>query len=143
MRKSRILASQNPPKIHPKRIRNRCPNKHAILTQFLLEKTFVAKVPTSISYWFLQYFWLVGHFFSNRFWHAFSVPKTSLKPLQNKARTLEKSMPKKCCFLTLIFSGFSFDLGVSWASKLEPSWLKRRIFIVGVALLGRSKNLFI
>ena len=36
MRKSMILASQNRPKILPKRIRNRCPKKHAIFRRFLI-----------------------------------------------------------------------------------------------------------
>ena len=34
-------------------------------------------------------------------------------------------MPKTCCFLTSIFSGFGLDFGGSWASNLEPSWLLR------------------
>ena len=37
MRKSRILASQNPPKTLPKCLQNRCPKKHAIFHRFLLE----------------------------------------------------------------------------------------------------------
>ena len=117
-----ILASQNLPKIHPKSTQNRHPKKHAIFLGFLLEKWFVAKAPTSISYWFLQYFLLVGHFSSNRFLHAFSVPKTYQKPFQNDVRTLPKSMLKTCCFSTSIFSGFGLDFGASWASNLEPSW---------------------
>ena len=88
MRKSRFLASQNLPKILPKRLRNRCPKKHAIFHRFFLEKAFVARAPTSISYWFFQYFLLVGHFSSNRFWHAFWLRKTYQKPFQNDVRTL-------------------------------------------------------
>ena len=37
MRKSRILASQNPPKTHPKCLQNRGPKNHAIFHRFLLE----------------------------------------------------------------------------------------------------------
>ena len=81
---------------------------------------------TLISYWFFQYFLLVGHFFSNRFMHPFLIQKTYQKPFQNQVRTLSKSMPKTCCFLTSIFSGLGLDLGASWASKLEPSWLLKR-----------------
>ena len=55
--------------------------------------------------------------------HVFFLQKTSQKPFQNEVRTLPKSMPKTCCFLTSIFSGFGSDFGGSWASKLEPSWL--------------------
>ena len=73
LRKSWIWASQNLPKILPKRLRKRCPNKHVIFQRFLLEKASVARAPTSISYWFLQYFLLVGHFSANRFSHAFRV----------------------------------------------------------------------
>ena len=70
-RKSWILASQNTPKTVPKSIQKRCPKKHAIFHRILLEKCFVATAPTSISYWFFQYFLLVGHFSSNRFSNAF------------------------------------------------------------------------
>ena len=123
VRKSRILASQNPAKTLPKSFQNRCPKKHAIFHRFWFEKCFVAKVPTSISYWFLQYFLPLRHFSSNRFLHAFSVQKTYQKPFQNDVWTLAKSMSKMCCFLTSFFSGFGLDFGASWASKMEPSWL--------------------
>ena len=103
VRKSRILASQNLPKTLPKSIQNRCPKKHAIFHRFLLETCFVATVPTSIFYWFLQWFLLVGHFSLNRFLHEFSVQKTYQKPFQNEARTPPKSMLKMCCFSTSIF----------------------------------------
>ena len=88
VRKSRILASQNRSKNFPKRLRNRCPNKHMIFQTFLLENTIVAKASTSIPHCFFQYFLLVGHFSFNRFWHAFSVRKTTRKPCQNDIRTL-------------------------------------------------------
>ena len=100
VRKWRILASQNPPKMGPKCLQNRCSKKHAILHRFFLEKASVAKAPTSISYWFFQYFLLVGHVSSNRLWDAFFVPKTYQKPFQNDVRSLPKSMPKTCCLLT-------------------------------------------
>ena len=91
--------SQNLFKIHPKS----SPKKHAIFHRFLLETCFVATVPTSIFYWFLQCFLLVGHFSLNRFLHEFSVQKTYQKPFQNEARTPPKSMLKMCCFSTSIF----------------------------------------
>ena len=103
VRKSWILASQSLPKTLPKSIQNRCPKKHAIFHRFLLETCFVATVPTSIFYWFLQCFLLVGHFSLNRFLHEFSVQKTYQKPFQNEARTPPKSMLKMCCFSTSIF----------------------------------------
>ena len=87
-RKSMIWASQNAPKTVPKSIQNRRPKKHAIFHRILLEKCFVATTPTSISYWFFQYFLLVGHFSSNRFSNAFWVQKTYQKPVQNDVRTL-------------------------------------------------------
>ena len=37
MRKSRILASQNLPKILPKRLRNRCPKKHRNFHRFSID----------------------------------------------------------------------------------------------------------
>ena len=55
--------------------------------------------------------------------HAFSVQKTYQKPFQNQVRTMKKSISKTCCFLTSFFSGFGLDFGGSWASNLEPSWL--------------------
>ena len=83
--------------------------------------------PTSISYWFLQYKMALGRFSSNCFLHGFGVQKTYQKPLKNDVRTLTKSIPKTCCFSTSIFSGFGFDFGGSWASKMEPSWLLKAV----------------
>ena len=57
--------------------------------------------------------------------------KTYQKPFQNDVWTLKKSMPKTCCFSTSFFSGFGIDFGGSWASKMEPSWLKIAIFLMG------------
>ena len=59
-----------------------------------------------------------------RFWRAFLVRKTYQKPFQKGTGTPQKSMSKTCCFLTSIFWSFGLDLGASWVSKLEPSWLK-------------------
>ena len=121
VRKSRFSGSQNPPKILPNRLQNRCSNKHAIFHRFLLQKASVAKAPTSISYWFLQYKMALGRFSSSCFLHGFGIQKTYQKPLKNDVRTLTKSIPKTCCFSTSIFSGFGLDFGGSWASKMEPS----------------------
>ena len=121
VRKSRFSATQNPPKILPKRLRNRCSNKHAIFHRFLLQRASVAKAPTSILYWFLQYKMALGRLSSNRLLRAFSIQKACRKPFQNIIRTSSKSMPKMCCFSTSIFSGLGSDFGGSWASKLEPS----------------------
>ena len=121
LRKSMVLASQTPPKTMPKRLRKRCLNKHAIFQRFWLEKAFVARAPTSISYWFFQYEMAFGRFSSNRFSHGFGVQKTIQKPLKNHARATQKSISKTCCFLTSIFSRFGLDFGASWASKMEPS----------------------
>ena len=121
VRKSRILASQNPPKTSPKSSQNRCPKKHAIFRRFLFEKCSVAKMPTSIPYWFLQYKMALGRFSSSCFWHGFGPQKTIQKPLENRARATQKSISKTCCFLTSIFSRFGLDFGASWASKMEPS----------------------
>ena len=127
MRKLRFSASQNPSKILPKRFRNRCSNRHAILHRFLFQKTCVAKAPTSILYWFLQYKMALGRFSSSCFLHGFGIQKTIQKPLKNHARATQKSISKTCCFLTSIFSGFGLDFGDSWA-LLGRSW----------ALLGAS-----
>ena len=114
---------QNLPKIHPKCLQNRCPKKHAIFHRFLFEKCSVAKMPTSIPYWFLQYKMALGRFSSSCFLRGFGVQKTIQKPLKNHARATQKSISKTCCFLTSIFSGLGLEFGGSWASNLEPSWL--------------------
>ena len=110
--------------ILPKRLRNRCSNKHAIFHRFLLQRASVAKAPTSILYWFLQYKMALGRFSSCCFLHGFGIQKTIQKPIKNHARATQKSISKTCCFLISIFSHFGFDFGGSWASNLEPSWLK-------------------
>ena len=127
--KSKILASPNPPKIHPKCLQNRCPQKHAIFHGFLFEKCFVAQAPTSISHWFLQCFLLVEHFSSFRCSHAFWIRKTYQKHFQNEGRTLEKSMSKTYCFPTWLFLACGHDFGGIRASNLEPISTKKRFFI--------------
>ena len=104
VRKSRVSASQNPPKILPKRLRNRCSNKHAIFHRFLLQRASVAKAPTSILYWFLQYKMALGRFSSCCFLHGFGIQKTIQKRIKNHARATQKSISKTCCFLISIFS---------------------------------------
>ena len=124
VRKSRFSASQNPPKILPKRFRKRCSKKQAIFHRFLLQRASVAKAPTSILYWFLQYKMALGRFSSVAFCMDLGVQKPSKKPIKNHARATQKSISKTCCCLISIFSHFGFDFGGSWASNLEPSWLK-------------------
>ena len=106
VRKSRISASQNRAQTLPKPYQNRCPKKHAIFHPFLFEKCPAAKMPTSISYWFLQYKMALGRFSSSCFLHGFGVQKTYQKPLKNDVRTLTKSIAKTCRFSTSIFSNF-------------------------------------
>ena len=104
VRKSRFSATQNPPKILPKRLRNRCSNKHAIFHRFLLQRASVAKAPTSILYWFLQYKMALGRFSSCCFLHGFGIQKTIQKRIKNHARATQKSISKTCCFFISIFS---------------------------------------
>ena len=47
MRKSRILASQNPSKTHPKCLQNRGPKKHATFDGFLAKIAYIVKGPMS------------------------------------------------------------------------------------------------
>ena len=121
MRKSRILASQNPPKILQKRLRKRRPKNHAIFRRFRLDFRCMLQEPTSKKRAPTQCFVRFSHNSVYCFLHPFSVQKTYQKPFQNDVRTLPKSMSKTCCFLTSIFLGFSLDFGGSWASNLEPS----------------------
>ena len=108
-----MLASQNPSKILPKRLRNRCPNKQ----RFLFQNASTAKVPTRVLYWFFPHETVVGHFSSNRFSHAFWVQKTHQKPFQNHVRTFPKSMPKTCCFfLTTLVVMVLFLIG-GWCAR--------------------------
>ena len=126
VRKLKFLASQNHPKILPKCLRKRCPNKHTISHRFLLDFGCLSQRPTLQFCWQGHSFVSFSHYSLFRLLHAFWVQKTYRKPLQNDVRTLPKSMPKTCCFLTSIFLGFGVDFGWSWASKLEPSWLQKR-----------------
>ena len=124
MLKSRVLASQNPSKTHPKAFQNRCSKKHQNFQQFFGIFSFFGYPPFFKNMHFTEYKSLFLKFslkscFCNC--HAFSVKKTYQKPFQNEVRTLPKSMPKTCCFLTSIFTGFGHDFGGSWASKMEPS----------------------
>ena len=68
-----------------------------------------------------------------------NIEKTYQKPFQNEVRTMKKSMPKTCCFLTSIFWGSGLDLGASWASNLEPSWLKIAISSMLTCLFLRAE----
>ena len=120
--KWRILASQNPPETHPKSFQNRCLRKHTIFHRFLRDFCCLLQEPTSKKCAPTQCFVNFSHNSVYRFEHTFSVQKTYQKPFQNEVRTLQKSMPKTCCFLTSVFSGFGLDFGGSWASKMEPSW---------------------
>ena len=127
VRKLRILASQNPPKSLPKRLRNRCPNKHAIFQRFLLEfcsfrcPRFLENHGFPIGKSLFLRFSLKSCFCNFR---ACWVQKTYQKPFQNETQTLEKSMLKTHWFLTSIFSRLGLDFGASWASKMEPNWPK-------------------
>ena len=138
--KSMILAFQNLSTILPKRLQNRCPKKHAIFHRFLFEKCSVAKMPTSIPYWFLQYKMALGRFSSSCFLRGFGIQKTIQKPLKNHARATQKSISKTCCFLTSIFSRFGLDFGASWASKsaallAAPGVLKPTAFYACINIL--------
>ena len=150
--KSKILASQNPPKIHPKCLPNRTPQKHVIFHRFLFQNAPTAKMPTRVLYWFFPHETLVGHFSSNRFSRAFWVQKTYQKPFQNEVRTLQKSMRKTMFFFNIDFFGFRarfwtllglswVPLGRSWAS-LGRSWASPGRFLdLSWALLGTSSLL--
>ena len=103
MRKSKVLASQNPPKTPPKSFRNRGSRKHTKFHRFcwifccLLQKPNIKICAPS------QCFVDFSHNSAFDFQHVYRVRKTYQKPFQNDARTLPKSMPKTCYFLTSIF----------------------------------------
>ena len=115
MRKSRMLASQNQPKIMPKRPRKRCPNKHAIFPRFLLEKASVARAPTSISYWFFQYFCLSDMFLQI----AFGMPFSYQKRTKNPSKTMSEPLKNRCQKL-VVFQHRFFGLSASISEPLGP-----------------------
>ena len=121
VRKSRIWASQNHPKILPKCLRKRCPNRHVIFHRFLPDFGCLSQRPTLDFCWQGHSFVSFLHNSRFRLLYPFSVRKTYRKPFQNEARTLKKSMPKTYWFFTSIFSRLGLELGASWASNLEPS----------------------
>ena len=122
MRKSRILASQTPFKIHPKRHPNRGSKKHCFLHRFLLDLRCLLQRPNlkirAPSQCFVDFL----HILVFRCWHAFLVRKIYQKPFQNHVRALQKSMSKMHCFLASIFGGSGLDFEESGPSNLEPSW---------------------
>ena len=124
VRKSRFSATQNPPKILPKRLRNRCSNKQAIFHRFLLQRASVAKAPTSILYWFLQYKMALGRFSSSCCLHAFLIRKTFRKPFENHARAASKSFLKMHCFFTSVCKRLGLHFKASWT----PRWSQVRHF---------------
>ena len=114
VRKSRILASQTPPKTLPKSFQNRGSKKHAIFHRFLLDVflffnlRFLENRGFTIGKSLILKFSLKSCY---RKFNVFLFQKTYQKPFENEVRTLPKSMPKTCCFSTSFFSGFGLDLG--------------------------------
>ena len=133
MRKSTILASQTLPKTFPKSFQNRGSKKHTIFHRFLVNFCYLLQAPTSKIHRPSQCFVSFSHISVFRFSHTFFLQKTYQKPFQNEVRTLPKSMPKTCCFLTSFFSGFGLDFGGSWTSMLEPSWFLKPQKTISVA----------
>ena len=127
MRKSRILASENPSQTLPKSFQNRCSEKQTNFHRFLLDffvflnLRFLKNVHFTLVKSLFSRFSLKSCFYIS---HVFSIQKTYQKPFQDDVRTYQKTTSKTCCFFTSIFSGLGLDFGGSWSSKLEPSWLK-------------------
>ena len=144
MRKSKVSASQNSPKTLPKTLPNGGSKKHMIFER-IFDNIFQNSKPRNLEN--INFASTGARFlrFSLKscfcYFRAFSDKKSYPKPFQNEVQTLEKSMPKTCCFSASIFEAFGLDFGASWTSKMEPSWLQKRIFIMGTSILGRSKCL--
>ena len=118
MRKSRFSATPNPPKILPKRLRNRRSNKLAIFHRFLLQRASVAKAPTSILYWFLQYKMALGRFSSSCFLHGFGIQKN----IQNLSKIMS-GRPKNRSRKHVVFSYRFFRILASILEALgPPTW---------------------
>ena len=121
MRKSRVSASQNSSKTLPKTLPNGGSKKHMIFER-IFDNIFQNSKPRNLENinfphgksLFLR-FSLNSCFCS---FLAFSTQKTYQKPFQNEVRTLPKSMPKMCCFLT---SFFKVSASI-WEALGPPSW---------------------
>ena len=104
VRKSRILASPNPPQTFPKCFQNRGPKKHAIFRRFVLDFFFFTLISWKLA------FRLDGStifkVFAPTMFSQFSCifgSKTIQKPFQNQVWSLEKWIPKTVCFFISIF----------------------------------------
>ena len=118
VRKSRFSASQKPPKILPKRFRKRCSKKQTIFHRFLLQRASVAKAPTSILYWFLQYKMALGRFSSCCFFHGFGIQK----PSKNLLKTMP-GRPKNRSRKHVVFEYRFFRILASILEALgPPTW---------------------
>ena len=107
MRKSRFLASPNHPKILPKCLRKRCPNKHVIFQRFWLEKTSVARAPTLDFCWQGHSFVSFSHYSMFHLLYAFSVQK-------NLPKTLPKRGPNPSKIDAENVLVFYIDFFTSW-----------------------------
>ena len=125
VRKLRFSASQNPSKILPKRLRNRCSNKQAIFHRFLLQRASVAKAPTSILYWFLQYKMALGRFSSCCFLHGFGIQKNIQKPIKKPCPGDPKIDLENMLFFNIDFFAFWLRfwrlLGLQLGAKLAQN----------------------
>ena len=93
MRKSRIWASQNPPKILPKCLRKRCPNRHGIFLDFcpILDACregrpliFAGRAIVLLAFYTIQGFAFYIHFRSEK--PTENPFKMRPKPLKNRCR---------------------------------------------------------
>ena len=118
MRKSSILASQNPPKIHPKCLQNRRPKKHASFHRFLLEFGCMLQKPTSknvrprsvlLAFHKFQFIAFGMHFRFKK--PTKTLSKTRTEPFKNRCR--------KC----VVFQHRFFQVSASIVEPLgPPTW---------------------
>ena len=92
MRKSRILASQNPPKTFPKCLQNRNPKKHAIFHRFLFNFVFCCN---------RQHQKFIGPANALSAFHtiwlfAFGIRFGSKKPTKNLSKTTSEPFQNQC-----------------------------------------------
>ena len=126
MRKSRILGSQNPPKIVPKCLQNRGSKKHAIFIEFGVDFLSFFDSPTLKFCAHSQCFVRIFYFSLFLIWRRFWSRKTSQKRLRNHPETMKKSMLKACCFSTSIFERSASiwePPGPPKWSQVGPKWL--------------------
>ena len=91
------------------------PTNLRFFIEFWLRKVSVARAPTSISYWFFQYFWLVGRFSLNPFGYGIWIQKTYQQPHKTRPEPMNNRCQKR-----VVFQHRLLDVSASILEPLGP-----------------------